>query len=550
MSGFFNKRTIEIALNKEDGSTVYADSFFSKPENEVFKYRNELQKAIKGIREPLFVCYFCGQNIKINGGGYTKKILHFAHQRDSDYCDIKTDNNHSKLEIERAKYNGAKESPLHLETKQLIKESIESNNDFSDIKVEKVLKSNTNYLEWKKPDISATYRDINVVFEIQLSTTFLSVIVDREYFYKENKTYILWVFRNFVIDEFKQRFTEKDVFYSNNRNAFVLNDEAIEMSLQNQDLYLLCYYQRPVLENSKIHYNWESEYVCFNQLTFDEINFKVFYFDVDKEEASLKIKVLEIEKELEKKELEKQKNIVSNQQNKWYSNFNYGETYDDSEIELEEPKIYRKDQYIIERNKQFNETNKSTQDELRNENYLTNYQLLFLEEQNVIYDKIFELFKAGYAFTKTDIHFINNEFENKITTSEKLNEYTIIYFISISIFLSKLSKRRDLFGSYSASIQQLLFAVLSIKKRKVIGSDFPRLIQLVNHYTNLMNNRVVFFDVIVKAIEVYYGIDEFCRIEDKKGLLKPKILNSNSWKPKQDKSNNQIVSMVFPELKF
>lgn len=546
----FNKRTIEIALNKEDGSTVYADSFFTKPENEVFKYRNELQKAIKGIREPLFVCYFCGQNIKINGGGYTKKILHFAHQRDSDYCDIKTDNNHSKLEIERAKYNGAKESPLHLETKQLIKEFIESNNDFSNIKVEKVLKSNINYLEWKKPDISATYRDINVVFEIQLSTTFLSVIVDREYFYKENQSYILWVFRNFEIDEFKQRFTDKDVFYSNNRNAFVLDAEAINLSQQNKDLYLLCYYQIPFIEDLKIHYNWKSEYVCFKQLIFDEVNFKVFYFDVDKEETSLKIKVLEIEKELEKKELERQKNIVFKQQNKWHSNFNYGETYDDSEIEPEEPKIYRKDQNVIERNKQFNKTNKSTQDELRKEKYLTNYQLLFLQEQNVIYDMIFELFKAGYAFTKTDLRFINKEFENKIPTSEKLNEYTIIYFISISIFLSRLSKRRDLFSSYSSSIQQLLFAVLSIKKRKVIGSDFPRLIQLVNHYTNLMNIRVVFFDVIVKAIEVYYGIDEFCRLEDKKGLLKPKILNSRSWKPKQDRSNNQIVSIVFPELKF
>jgi hypothetical protein len=189
MSDFFNKRTIEFVLNKEDGSTVHADIFFVKPENEVFKYRNELQKAIKGIREPLFVCYFCGQNIKINGGGQTKKVLHFAHKRDSDFCYIKTDNNFSRLEILRVKYNGAKESPLHFETKNLIKEFIESNNDFSNIKIEKVLKSNTNYLEWKKPDISATYKKVEVVFEIQLSTTFLSVIVDREHFYKENQSY-------------------------------------------------------------------------------------------------------------------------------------------------------------------------------------------------------------------------------------------------------------------------------------------------------------------------------------------------------------------------
>lgn len=55
MDNSFTKRTIEFVLNKEDGSTIYADSFFLKGENEVFKYRNELQKAIKGIREPLFL---------------------------------------------------------------------------------------------------------------------------------------------------------------------------------------------------------------------------------------------------------------------------------------------------------------------------------------------------------------------------------------------------------------------------------------------------------------------------------------------------------------
>ena len=310
----------------------------------------------------------------------------------------------------------------------MIKEFIESNNEFSNIKVEKVLKSNTNYLEWKKPDISASYKNINIVFEIQLSTTFLSVIVDREYFYKENKTYILWVFRNFVIDEFKQRFTEKDVFYSNNRNAFVLDNQAINLSQQNNDLYLLCYYQIPIIENLKINYNWECKYVCFEQVTFDEVNFKVFYFDVEKEERILKEQILIIEKELREKKIAKQeKEEALNSQNVVTPYYNY--YY--NEIEEEKPIIDRKEQYIIERNKLFDEVNRSTQIKLRNLSYITNYQRLFLTEHNLIYDKIFELFKNGYIFTKTDLSFINKEFENKILTTEKLNEFTIIYFISI-----------------------------------------------------------------------------------------------------------------------
>ena len=553
MGDFFNKRTIEFVLNKEDGSTVYADNFFIKPENEVFKYRNELQKAIKGIREPLFVCYFCSQIIKINGGGQTKKILHFAHKKDSDFCHIKTDNNYSRLEIQRVKYNGAKESFLHFETKNLIKEFIESNNDFSNIKVEKVLKSNTNYLEWKKPDISATYKNINIVFEIQLSTTFLSVIVDREHFYKENKTYILWVFRNFVIDEFKQRFTEKDVFYSNNRNAFVLDDEAINLSQQSNDLYLLCYYQVPVIVNLKIHYNWDFRYVCFEQLTFDEVNLKVFYFDVNKEERRLGEELLMIENDLKEKELAKQYKVDTpkrQERNIDYDYYTYTPPYYDFEKENEQLSVDRKEQYIIDQNILFDETNRSTRIALRNESYITNYQRLFLQDPNIIYDKMFELFKNDYVFTKTDLRFINKEFESKISTNEKLNEGTIIYFISISIFLSRLSKYKEIFNSYDSSIQQHLFSILSIKKARVIGFNYQNVIQIVNLYANPKNPKAIYFDLILASIKSYYGVNKFCSTYDKHGLLINKIQDIEDWKPKQETKYNKIVKIVFPELKL
>jgi competence CoiA-like predicted nuclease len=556
MTIFSNKRTIEFVLNKIDGSTVYADSFFLKEEYVVFNYRNELQKAIKGIREPLFGCYFCGQNIKINGGGQTKKVLHFAHRKDNSYCKLKTDTELTKLEINRVKYNGAKESPLHFETKHLIKQFITFNNDFSNIKDEVVVKSNTNYLEWKRPDISAIYKNDKVVFEIQLSTTFLSVIVDREHFYKENQTYILWVFKNFEVDEFKQRFTEKDVFYSNNRNAFVLDNEAINLSQKNNDLYLLCYYQKPKIENLKIDYDWCFEYVNFNHLTFDEINYKIFYFDVSKEEQKLNNEILATQKEIRGKELAKQqkakedalkfqkerkKNIEDD-----YEDYNY--LYYEDEIKVPELTISQK--LIRDKNIAFDESNSSFLIELRNEFLITNYQRLFLKQQDEMYDKIFEFFKNDYAFANEDKSFIKKVFNESILNTEKLNDSTIIYYVSISIFFNRLSNNKELYNVYNSKVQQLLFAILSIKMKRVIGNNFSNLIQVVNQYTNLKSDRVVFFDVIVRAIEVYYGIDEFCKSEDKKALLKPKILNTNNWKPQQETKYNEIVTIVFPEIIF
>lgn len=551
------RRTIQEVLNKEDGKTIDADIFFNQSKNEIWKRRIELQEVIKGIREPIFVCYYCSQNIKINGGiGLGKKVLHFAHQKDKGYCILKTDTELTKEEINRAKYNGAKESPLHFETKNLIKKLIELNKDFSSIEIEKVVKSNSNYLEWKRPDIKAIYKKVEVVFEIQLSTTFLSVIVDREHFYKTNQTYLLWIFKNFEIDDLKQRFTEKDVFYSNNRNAFVLDEEAIKLSIQNNDLFLLCHYQKPKIENLKIDYDWCFEYVNFNKLTFDEVNYKIFYFDVSKEEETLNNEILATQKEIREKEIKEQQKAKENalkQQKEIKKNIEYD--YDDYnysyyENEIEEPKIDPKLKIIRDRNIAFDENNRSTIIDLRNEFSITNYQRLFLKQQSEMYDKIFEFFKNEYTFTKEDKEFINDEFSRKIQSSDKLNENTIIYYISISIFLSRLTNYKELYNNYNGSIQQLLFAILSIKKKKVIGNNFSNLIQVINHHTNLKNDRVVFFDVIVRAIETYWGIDKFCNSEDKKGLLKPKILNTNNWKPQQDTKYNEVVSIVFPEIKF
>ncbi len=541
-------RTIEFVLNKENGKTIYADDFFLKNDNELFTIRTELQKVIRGIREPLFVCYYCGQIVKLNGGIKTKKILHFAHRKDTVFCPLKTDTKYSIVEINRMKYNGAKESPLHFETKHLIKKFIKLNNSFSNIQVEKVLKSNLNYLEWKKPDISANYKKIKIVFEIQLSTTFLSVIVDREYFYKENQTYIIWIFKNFEIDEFKQRFTEKDVFYSNNRNAFVLDDEAINLSQKKNDLYLLCYYQNPFIENLKICYNWEKKYVNFNELIFDDKNFKIFYFDVTRKEEILKSEITILENQVKEKEINQKANLQKIELLKKI-NIELESEYYDFEEDIEDEIIDYKQKAIREQNISFSEENRSIEIEIRNDFSPSKYKCLFLSQYSELFNKIYDFFKIDYKFTKDDLNFINKEFKNKIESREKLTDYKMIYYISISIFLSKLSNSKELYERYNSKVQQHLFAILSLKKKRVIGSSFNNIIQIVNLYANKKNPKAEYFEIILRAIEVYYGVNEFCRLFDKQEMLKWKIQNIETWKPKQKTNFNDIIEKIFPELK-
>ena len=325
----------------------------------------------------------------------------------------------------------------------------------------------------------------------------MSVIVDREHFYKENQTYILWVFKNFEVDEFKQRFTEKDVFYSNNRNAFVLDEEAIKLSSENNDLFLLCYYQKPKIENLKIDYDWCFEYVNFNKLTFDEVNYKVFYFDVSKEEETLNNEILSTQKEIRENELAEQQKAKEDALKRFkerekyieYDYEDYNFSNDDDEIRL--PELTTSEKLIRDRNIAFDENNRAFFVQIRNE-IATDFQRLFLSQQSEMYNKIFDFFKKEYEFRTQDKKFIKNVFDVSFAKNEKLNNDKLVYYVSVGIFLSRVCKNKELYNLYDSKVQQLLFVILSIKMRRVIGNDFPNLIQFVNYYANLKMIKLFF----------------------------------------------------------
>ena len=97
------KRTIESVLDTKTGKEVIASDFFKKQIDEIFILRYDFEKSIRE-NKPRYVCYFCRQAIKIRGKKDSKKILHFAHLRDSDDCSIKTNSKYSKDELLKIKF--------------------------------------------------------------------------------------------------------------------------------------------------------------------------------------------------------------------------------------------------------------------------------------------------------------------------------------------------------------------------------------------------------------------------------------------------------------
>ena len=235
-------------------------------------------------------------------GRYTKrgKIAFFSHFVDSGECDIKTNCNHlSKEEILAIKYGKVVESERHKRLKNLISSILKMPQSekmgVSNVEVEKRVNSDIPYLNWRRPDVMAEYNGKKLVFELQLSTTFLSVVVDRDIFYRLNNYYIIWVF-NFDDNQEYVNLSNmmcKDIYYSNKRNIFIFDKEAQEKSLQEGVLYFRCKW---IDENGNL---CKGELISISELHFDADSCKPYYIDADQiyyskhPEKSGELKVIE-----------------------------------------------------------------------------------------------------------------------------------------------------------------------------------------------------------------------------------------------------------------
>lgn len=281
--------TVKAYYDTTDEEHIVRDSaaFFANKYS-IFEGQNyffeERAKIARG--EKNYICGFCKHRLRICGGqGDKKQTLHFRHfSGENKGCIYEEEKPLTREEVLRIKYNGAKESRKHEEYKNFVAERLLSMTvpklSEQDVLVEKVYRSETVPREWRKPDVLAKFPDKTIAFELQLSTTFLSVITEREIFYQKQKIFIFWIFDSFSAESEEQLFAQKDILVSNVYNVFVLDKEAMERSVQENTLYLRCYYVDFKIENGKIlSDNMKSKLTSLSELTFREADYKVFYID-------------------------------------------------------------------------------------------------------------------------------------------------------------------------------------------------------------------------------------------------------------------------------
>lgn len=270
------KRSIKSLINLHTGLEEDAMVHLQKPVEYCIRLRRVMEEKILE-NDPLYACAFCIQPVVLRAGKYSDQF-HFKHMHDSDDCPIKTSQNYTKEEILAMKYNGRTESKKHKFLKEYLAKTISNDARFSNINVEKTMRGTGVKKEWKKPDVSAEYEGRKVVFEIQLSTTFLDVIVKREVFYKKEEVYIFWVFDKF--DPAKIKMAEKDIYFHNKCNVFAIDDESMEFTDKGKGLAFKGFYTKPeYYTNSEYHEYWDSKLVPFEKILFCDESFKPYFSD-------------------------------------------------------------------------------------------------------------------------------------------------------------------------------------------------------------------------------------------------------------------------------
>lgn len=277
---------IKEILDLGTGEIVGAKEFIASHRyDRLIEKRIELKARLKK-KKPCHICPICHVAVYIVAS--PDKRFFFRHMIEDGSCIAKTRSDLSEDQIRARKYHGLRESAAHIRIKQLIERSLIADPSFlnESIQSERRWTSKDNPAEWRQPDIQAAMPDEHFAFEVQLTTTFLDVVVSRKLFYSQEGATLVWILGSF--DPNYRRMTTDDLLFSNNSNVFVVNEETTLHSEEQKKFHLLCHFRRPSRDGDTLSDNWDEVLVPFDDLTRSTDRSQIFFFDYEREEQQLR----------------------------------------------------------------------------------------------------------------------------------------------------------------------------------------------------------------------------------------------------------------------
>lgn len=256
------------------------------------KLRVDVQEDLQKKRYR-FHCAWCSTPAYIVAS--TQKRFFFRHIEEDGSCAAKT-RGLSRDEILARKYLGQREGEPHKRIKGLIERSLAADSVFNSVALEKTWRAARDPKARRQPDVQAVSGERRFAFEVQLSTTFLSVVAGRRGFYREEGGLLIWILGHFTPDY--RRMTTDDLLFSNNSNVLVVDDETTALSEASGRFHVRCHHRRSERRDiGDIAEVWDEKVVPFHDLTFDHEGQRAYLHDFEGEETALRafLKAEEIE---------------------------------------------------------------------------------------------------------------------------------------------------------------------------------------------------------------------------------------------------------------
>lgn len=548
------KRTIDEILSLKTGEKINVNNLLEYTENDqskIFQLRQKLEIQLQK-KEIEYVCIYCKQPVVLRGrkNFYGPDHYYFSHPYKSNDCIIKNGNTLTEEQIRCIKYNGEKESEHHYYLKNRIAYYLKKNKDINSVKIEQVIKHQEISRKWRKPDVLALFQNKTIAIELQLSTTFLSVIVGRTIFYNEKGIFLLWIFPKFSLEDDLQKFTQKDIFYNNNSNVYVFDNEAEQQSELQNDLIIKCYFKKYKLENDYIQESWEVKLIFIYEITFDHKSLQYCFHNSEEEKSSL-TKVL---KNREREKIKKENAIRCEQKvakavsfirvyiknDQFPSNYYYDPVKSlvtSEEIQLLDEKLEftgKNEIYIINLFKKFQKKNflkYLLETKSIKINKTSIFQIIFnLDDEYLFDDYCFTLFKNDFQLSNVEENFLKEWESDELFERRRRASIGYIY--------SRLKFETD-FENSKKNIK-ILHAIHSLKLNKVVGFRYENL-KGINNY--IFEQRPEFSSLYIKYLKKYDLYDLFLNAKSK--TFKNKIEQFQLTKPIQNIGLDFISKIVF-----
>ncbi len=236
------KRTLKEAIDLDTMKVITIDDLINSMDSgtEEYDYIRHEATGRAQANKHRYVCSKCGYPVYAPLEP-SKKLPYWQHYKGAPTdCIWWTGNNQSIDEVSAKQFQGAQESPLHHKIKTHVAESLSKDNSVSEIKVEQYIIDDNK--DKRKPDVQANWKGQRVVFEIQLATTQIPIILAREAFYKEQGIPLIWLVWNFEECELiDMNQSIRDIYRRHHNNLFSIDEETMALSAENERLMFRVY---------------------------------------------------------------------------------------------------------------------------------------------------------------------------------------------------------------------------------------------------------------------------------------------------------------------